>query len=317
MKNTAALALFLFSWQLLSWAQEGPAGHRDFSKPYEDIVAQMRGLYSDAPDFVQMVTLGQNDQGIEIWGLRLESPQTLEGKVAHLLVGTHHGNEQDAAPLSMAFARKVLAILQGGQSANQELAASGIYYVFPVLNISGYNMGYRREQDAAGIWHDSNRDYPDPCVTHKYFKLQSIALLAEFVEVREIVSAVSIHGYIGTFTYPWGFYTQDTKTPDHDIYHQLLSHAAAVNQYRVGNHKDVIYPATGSFEDWAYHDHGVWVALLEMKRNPDYATDVDALMRFFIAAPRERSLNHAHYGQCMEMIFSDAFERSLINTSRP
>ena len=284
---------------------------------YERIVQEMQELHANSPDFVQMVTLGQNDQEDDIWGLRIERPQTQKEKIAHLLVGTHHGNEWDAAPMSMAFARKVLAILEGEPSAYGEVVANGIYYVFPVLNVSGYNRRYRMEQDAAGIWHDSNRDYPDPCVDNKHFKLQSIALLANFVDVMEIVSAVSIHGYIGTFTYPWGFFTKGPETPDHDIYHSLLSYAAEVNQYRVGNHKDVIYPATGSFEDWAYHDHGVWVALLEMDRNPDYTADVESLIRFFTAAPRERSLDHAHYGQCMEIVHPGLLDDGLFNISRP
>ena len=225
------------------------------------------------------------------------------------MVGTHHGNERDAAPLSVAFAREVLQTLAKGQGAREGSLANGVYYVFPVLNISGHNRNHRLEMDGSGLWHDPNRDYPDACVDNKYFKLRSTSLIAEFIQRQNIVSAVTIHGYIGTFTYPWGFYTENPETPDHDIYHKLLTYAAEANHYRIGNHKDVIYPATGSFEDWAYHDHGVWVALLEMKYNLDYGADVESLIRFFMAAPREKSLDHAHYGQCSQETIFRHFNR--------
>lgn len=292
--------------QLSAFAQSLP------DTPYDFIVRQMQGIQADYPQFTRIIGLGKNDQGDDILGLHIENPWRVFDKSASLLVGTHHGNEKDAGPLSLAFARKVLAILQAGNSP--EAVADKIYYIFPVLNISGHNINVRREQDADGHWHDPNRDYPDPCADQAFFKLRSTALLADFMDTMGVVSAVSVHGYIGTFTYPWGFYTEDPVTPDHDIYHELLTYAAQVNNYRVGNHKDVIYPASGSFEDWAYHDHGIWVALLEMQRALDYGEDTEALLRFFTRAPQVRSPDHAHYGQCMKLS-----ERSLDNRflSRP
>ena len=303
------ITLFVFCGAVASFGGEE-------STRYDAIVKQMQDLAVANPHVAQVVTLGPNDQGIKILGLRIERPETFDGeKAKHLLVGTHHGNEEDAAPLSLAFATELVNIFTGGKSLYKDHLANRIYYVFPVLNIFGYNQNSREEKDAAGQWHDPNRDYPDPCIDNRYFKLRSTALIAQFIDTQKIVSAVTIHGYVGTFTYPWGFYTEDPETPDHHFYHALLSYSVEVNNYRIGTHKDVIYPASGTFEDWAYHDHGVWVALLEVSWNPDYEADVELLMRFFVAVPQTRSSDHAHYGQCSEIAISTMDGRS--NRGRP
>ncbi|MCY4643592.1 MAG: M14 family metallopeptidase [Bacteriovoracales bacterium] len=278
-----------------------------WAQTYGDVVAEMEALKRQYPTLARLVNLGENDQGIPITGLRIRRPELLTPReIPHLLVGTHHGNEEDAAPLSLAFARKVLEILSRPFPSDRDDAdrptqgiESGTFYVFPVLNISGHDAKSRYERTEGGAWVDPNRDYPDACRKAPFFRLQSTSLLAEFIDSHGIVSAITVHGYRGTFTYPWGFFTEDPTSPDQEIYHDLLSYAVEANGYRVGNHKEVMYPVTGTFEDWAYHTYGVWTALLEMKHLPDYGADVEALLRFFERVPKQRSRDHAHYGQCI------------------
>ena len=314
-KSMKGVLSFLFIFAFLASFARG----RVFVTPYEKIVERMKNLRSHYPHLLELVSLGANDQGIEVMGLRIERPEARRGKVSQLLVGTHHGDERGTSFLSLAFAERILGTFDraGFLSASpRDVIQNHIYYIFPVLNISGYNRNSRRERDGSGRWHDSNRDYPDPCKDHKFFKLKSTALLASFIEKRDIVSAVTIHAYGGTFTYPWGFHTEDPQTPDNDLYHALLTYAAQVNGYRVGNHKDVIYPASGSFEDWVYYEHGVWVALLEMRSRLHYLRDVESLIRFFAGTPERRSSNHKHYGQCSEV--SPFFHGDhYLNISRP
>ena len=278
---------------------------------YGDVLQQMKIIKARHPALVEIVSLGENDQGDSIEGLRIQDPQlTDREEIPNLLVGTHHGDERDAAPLSLAFAERVLKILSNHESEAMSWGGRfrrGSYYVFPVLNISGYNHKFRGEQNAQGLWLDSNRDYPDACAKEApSFRLRSTTLLTEFIDTHQIVSTVSIHGYrhLGAFTYPWGFFTEDPTPPDRDIYHALLTYAAKANHYPVGTHKELVYAASGTFEDWAYHAHGVWTALLEMKYRPDYDADVEALLRFFQGAPEQRSRDHAHYGQCSSLVLA-------------
>ena len=310
MKNLIMFLILL--GPMAAWAKD------DALTRYDAIVNEMKLLQIRYPHLAEIVTLGENDQGVNILGLRIERPETLEGKVGHLLVGTHHGNEHHAPLLSLSFAGKMLEIFEEGPSSFRGNLSSGVYYIFPVLNISGYNSNHRYEKDAAGRWHDPNRDYPDICVDNVYFKLRSTALIAQFIDVNNIISAVTVHGYLGTFTYPWGFYTKDPQTPDHHLYDSILSYAAKANGYKTGTHKEIIYPASGTFEDWAYQEYGVWVALLEIDYSYDEEADVEALLRFFSSVPQKRSLDHAHYGQCSEIAMRDTQQRfEIFNIGRP
>ncbi len=283
----SVLALFIL-------AQGAMAGR------YDEIVERLRSINAQYPTMSQIVSLGTNDQGTEILGLRIEAPFTSsDQKVNKLLVGTHHGNEVDAAPLTVEYASTLLEIFENGDNLFSLSLKDSVFYVFPVLNISGYDRRRREEQDAKGRWHDPNRDYPDVCTEHSYFKLKSIKNLAGFVAEKDIVSAVTVHGYIGTFTFPFGFYTEDDQSPDHNLFVDATTYAVEANGYSVGTHKAVIYPAVGTFEDWAYLQYGVWVALLEMSRGAVYSQDVNALLRYFSVVPRERSSDHSFSGDCI------------------
>lgn len=266
-------------------------------KPYDDILRKLQDLKSKYPNLTEWVSLGTNDQGREIRGLRIELPSSFQ-KTPQLVVGTHHGNEVDAAPLAVAFAEKLLSILENRSGQYYNDLRDDVFYVFPVLNISGYDRRNRRERGAGGAWLDPNRDYPDACANKQDFQLKSVRNLSRFVFDKNIIGAVTIHGYVGTFTFPWGFYTSDSKSPDHQNFLSYTRYAVQANNYRVGTHKDVIYPASGSFEDWAYLEYGVWVALLEMSRRANYDKDVEALIRYFTVIPSSRSGYHNHDGSC-------------------
>lgn len=262
---------------------------------YSQVLEGMENLARAYPETVKLFDLGANDQGERIRGMRVG----VGGRKRQLLVGAHHGNERLSADVAMAAARRLAEDLSDPASSRFGDLVSSEFYVIPVLNIGGYDSNRREERDSTGRPRDPNRDYPDPCATGKTdFRLKSTRLLARFVEERGVVGAVTVHGYIGTFTYPWGIHTDDSRTPDHDHFHSMGSRAVKVNGYRTGTHTDLIYPAAGAFEDWAYHAHGVWVMLLELRRNPDIARDAESLLTYFTAVPGNRSAYHEHHGTC-------------------
>ena len=175
---------------------------------YERIVKELRNLHSQYPLNTEIVSLGANDQGTEILGIKIESAFTISAadKVNNLVVGTHHVNEVDTAPLSVAFAKKLLIPLSNPLSRGFSFLSDVVYYDFPVLNVTGFNIRKRQEKDSRGVWRDPNRDYPDACIKKENFKLRSVRNLAKFVEEKDVVAAVTIHGYVGTLTFPWGFF---------------------------------------------------------------------------------------------------------------
>ena len=92
-------------------------------------------------------------------------------------------------------------------------------------------------------------------------------------------------------------YTSNTKTADHRIYDMIGKECCKINNYRTGTHADVIYPATGAFEDWCYNAHGIWTMLLELAHSADLEKDAEAVVKFFTLVPGERSKSHKHPGK--------------------
>lgn len=245
---------------------------------YDKIVSRLQEI--DQLQQTSLFSLGQNDQGTEILGVVLGDLQRASKKF--LVVGTHHGNERAAAIVPLHFAEETLKSLDPDEA----------YFVIPVLNVSGYNRSRREETGPDSKTHDPNRDYEDACQVKQDFRLRSTKLLADLVEREDIVSAVTVHGYIGTFTFPWGTNADEYETQDHAFFEDWAKKSAAINRYKIGTHGGAIYPAAGAFEDWAYFRHGVWSYLLEIRSpSSDLKKDALALVEFFKHSPLERSRN--------------------------
>jgi hypothetical protein len=185
MKTSILITIFFISFNL-------------FAAPYDTIVTRLQEL-AKKPQ-TSLFTLGQNDQGQSIVGIILGDASF--AKTKHLMVGTHHGNERMAAEVPFHFANIVLEALNNPNHPDHDKYENTLLFVIPVLNISGYNANRREETGSDHRTHDSNRDYEDPCATKADFGLKSTTLLSELIEKENIIAAVTLHGYIGSFTYP-------------------------------------------------------------------------------------------------------------------
>lgn len=275
--------------------------------PYDNIVKKMDQLQSQNQELISRFELGTNDQNQMIYGWRFENdgvraPQ--KGPVADkskmLVVGVHHGNEQLSADVAVQFAADLVKDMTQTGLPNFPNISNRVFYVIPVLNIGGYNAGRREEYNRAGRSIDPNRDYPDPCYSGPTFTLASTRNLAAFMRTEGIVGSITIHGYIGTFTFPWGIFTDNTRTQDHTFYTNAAREAVKHNGYEIGTHADAIYPTAGAYEDWAYFEMGAWTMLLELRRGANVVKDSKAMMSFFTQVPHERSFNNVHLGQCRQ-----------------
>jgi hypothetical protein len=225
-----------------------------------------------------------------------------QATVQHLVVAAHHGDETLSVAVALEFIQQALSAMNDPASPYHLDTLGKTFHVIPVLNIGGYNADRREERDASGRSFDPNRDYDDPCGGGMKFNLASTKALALYLIRQEITAAVTIHGYIGTFTFPWGTFSDQTLTPDHDLFVTVSEAVSEINGYRIGTHADVIYPTNGAFEDWAYHELGVWTTLLEIRRRPDKVKDAQGLLRYFGRVPQELSAFHDHLGDCREAI---------------
>jgi hypothetical protein len=262
-----------------------------FAGSYPAVKTFLQELADKYPGNVKLVNIGASDSGESVMGVRIG-----EGSVQNLIVATHHGNEYGSTEVAKALAKSLAESPLLGQAV----------FVVPVLNISGYGRNQRWEPGVGGSY-DANRDYPGPCVTSSSFKLKSTRGLAKFIDEQGIVASATLHTYSPAVLYPWGISTRDTSTPYDDLFRSLSQAATVESNYKIGNSTELLYPADGTFEDYAYWKHGVWSLLFELgyshSPRPDAVAEmvkvnVPGLRRFLEQAPRERAEQHAFTGKC-------------------
>lgn len=296
MKILARIILLTFVLSTTTFASTEPA-----NKKYADVKNFMHELVRVHPDEVRMVNVGESDSGETIEGVAIG-----HGSVHNLVVATHHGNEYGSTEVSMAVA----ASLADAPIADQTV------YVVPVLNIAGYNSKTRWEKDSRGKRNDPNRDYPGPCGTEGPHHLKSTASLAKFIDRENIVTSATLHTFYPAVVYPWGFATTDLSTAYDDLYKVMVQNATEISHYQTGNSTEVIYPATGAYEDYAFWRSGVWSILFELgTSHQPTQQDIDKMIRLNVPgirkmleeAPKARAENHEFFGSCSMQRFKAMF----------
>jgi hypothetical protein len=283
--------LKLFAFVLLLSTPALAQGVDPSLKKYVDVQKHMRDLVRAYPQNAEIFELITSDSGQKIEGLKIGN-----GPVANLVVATHHGNEYGSTEVAMGFLENTVVQPVLGQTV----------YVIPVLNAAGYDRKQRREP-ARSTTFDPNRDYPGPCGTDGPFNLKSTRALADFVATKGIISSATLHTFSNMVLYPWGISTRDTRTPYEDLFMHLGKLAASFSGYTVGNSTELLYPADGTFEDYAFWKHGVWSLLLEMgSSHSPTASAVEKMVRenapgirkMLEEAPQARATEHAFTGKC-------------------
>ena len=261
------------------------------SKSYQEVKDFIYKVAQQYPKSARIFPLGVSDSGEVIEGLEIGS-----GPIHNLLVATHHGNEYGSTEVAKAFAESVAQNPITGQTI----------YVIPVLNINGYN-ARRRWETVNGRSIDPNRDYPGPCGTEGPFHLKSTTALAKFIEEKNIVNSATLHTYYPAVVYPWGLSSHDLSTPYDDIFKELVTLATQESHYETGNSSDVIYPADGTYEDYAFWKFGIWSLLYELgySHSPSDSDieemiqkNVPGLRRVFENSPVARAEHHEFNGKC-------------------
>lgn len=264
---------------------------------YKTTVEKFTQVQAKYPGFSHLFTIGENDEGTELIAMRIGTtagavdPQ----KVGHLIVGTHHGNE-GACPLFVAhLAEEILKRYTSDELFRGNLADTQ-WTLIPVLNVTGYNANSRNEYGK-----DPNRDYPGVCNSQPGGKLKSIRQFTSHLSTRVYSGSLTVHGYVGALTYPWGVDADNLHTLDHNQFDSITSKAAAINQYRYGTSTDVVYPADNTYEDFAYWKYGMWSLLLEMRdgSQSDIVSTAKAVQVYFDLLDSSPSIKNQFTGHCL------------------
>ncbi len=258
---------------------------------YEQVKGNLVSLAGKYPQTTKLITVGDSDAGDKILGLQIGN-----GPIHNMVVATHHGNEYGSTVVAMYFAESVAMQPIEGQTV----------FVVPVLNISGYNANNRREIAKGTTW-DPNRNYPGPCATEGPFTLKSTTALAKFIDDNNITASATLHTFASKVMYPWGISTHQTSTPYDTTFIQMGQAATVESHYQVGNSTVLLYPADGTYEDFAFWHSGIWSMLFELGTSHSPSTgdlqkmvqeNIPGLRRMFMMAPKVRAPDHAFHGQC-------------------
>lgn len=267
---------------------------------YAKIQKFLRQVHAEHPAETELFVLGTSGTGDPIEGIKIGS-----GSVHNLIVATHHGNEYGSSEVAVGTIQDLAARPIPGRTV----------YVIPVLNVSGFNHNRREEslRGDGGPTADANRNYPGPCGTEGPFTLASTKALADFVDRENIIASATLHTFHPAVLYPWGLASQDLSTPYDELFIDLGKIATEVSGYQVGNSTQVLYPANGTFEDYAFWKHGIWSLLFELGNNHSpTSTDVDELVRVNVpglrklmeSAPIARAQDHEFRGRCDDSLLA-------------
>ena len=126
----------VFSLFLLIFAASQNLYADALATSYEKAMSELKTLQSNNPNFAEFVVLGLNDQQMEIKGLKIA---VAGATIPKLVVASHHGNELLSVGLALQFVKDLTNILKNPNHAQYASLKDSIFYVFPVLNITGYN----------------------------------------------------------------------------------------------------------------------------------------------------------------------------------
>lgn len=261
---------------------------------YDQVISTIQKIAAQNPANAKVISIGVNDQGVPIQALQIGN-----GEVNSLIVGTHHGNEYGSTAVALGVADSLAKNPVSGQTI----------FIVPVLNVTGYNKTSRNENGIRGSF-DPNRDYTGPCKSGAAYNLKSTKAMADFLETKNIQISATLHTYWPAVVYPWGISTQDVSTPYDAQYMELVKAATKESNYQIGNNTQVLYPADGTFEDYAYWKHGIWSLLFELgfSHTPDATAiknmvdvNIPGIRRFLEMSPKKRVTSHSFDGKCDRM----------------
>lgn len=258
---------------------------------YGEVKETLRKIVARTPLEARRIEIGVSDSGETIEGIEIG-----KGALRTLVVAAHHGNEYGSVEVALGFAESIALRPIEGQTVT----------VIPVLNVAGFNRRSRWESNRSGS-HDPNRDYPGPCGSEGPFNLKSTKALADYIDRSGVVTLATLHTYYPGVAYPWGLSSRDLETPYTETFRQLADLAVLESKYPTGNGTELIYPADGTFEDYAFWKHGIWSFLFELgfTHYPSEAeiermkeVNIPGIRRLLEEAPRARAERHEFSGEC-------------------
>jgi carboxypeptidase A2 len=246
----------------------------DYFPTYTEVVDWLREQAATYPDRARVVSLGSSYAGTDIQAIQLGTVGTAPLFFIHCTI---HAREWITTTTCAYIIEQLLTV-------DTNLLQYYNWVIVPVLNVDGYaathagnRMWRKNRQPNSGsscIGTDLNRNFavgwslpgasPQPC-SDTYFGTSAFSgpeIDAERTFIAGwttgLAAYVDIHAYGSMFMSPYGY--TSSNPPDYSEMNRLMVSAVsairAINNrtYRHGTIYNVIYPASGGSNDWAYGD---------------------------------------------------------------
>ncbi len=233
-------------------------GREDYHT-YESLTAELQQIASDHPDIAMLTSIGQSEEGRELWMLKLSDNVTEdEPEPAFKYTATIHGDEV----VGMEMCVYLIRLLVENYGIDPDLTAlvdDLEIWICPLHNPDGNAAGTR--YNASG--YDLNRNFPDPLEDPNddpEGRPTEVQHMMIWQYDYNFTIGVNYHGGALVVNYPWDcFYGQ--YTPDHDQIHNLALGYSYRNppMWNSGQFYQGVtigwewYVIHGGFQDWAYN----------------------------------------------------------------
>ncbi len=263
-----------------------PAPGQWFSE-YRDLAAiqaRMRELAQLRPDLATVASVGSSLQGRPLLAMRIRGQGTR--RAGMLINGGLHAREWISTMVSTCVADRLVQGYDQDPRIRAFVDATELWVV-PVSNPDGYVHSWTRDRywrknrrDDHGV--DLNRNFDlawggpgssDKPASQIYrgtaaFSEPESAALRDLMAREQIDAHIDFHSYGQLLLHPWSH--QRKRSPDHKRLSAVADAMAKAIAMQHGKRYrkmsgESLYPASGTFMDWAYGEHGVVSYVIELR----------------------------------------------------
>lgn len=278
--------------QAVADAERSRLAHRTLGLAAEDWFSEYRDVqeisdYLDVlgerwPDIASLRRLGTSVDGRPIRGVDISRG----GDIHIVLNGGQHAREWIAVMVPMCIADKLLTDADSDPRVSRILDAV-TFHVVPLVNPDGYlhswNVDrYWRKNRRGGHGVDLNRNYSVAWGQrgsssnkrsevyrgpHAFSEPETQAMWRLF-NSENIAAHIDFHSFSQLILYPWAY--QRAPAPDRDRFAAIADRMSTAiyvthgKEYKIQSGAE-LYPASGTFTDWAYGEAGAVSFIIELR----------------------------------------------------
>jgi len=253
---------------------------------YSEMKAKLKALADSNPDIATLNDIGdtwEKTQGKspnnDIWCLTITNKKSKSQKAASLFIGGMHAREL-APPEIMYKLAEYLVKNYGKDSQVTELVDTRDINIIPMVNVDGRikveqgNNWQRKNTHGTGVdlnrnfdshWNYQGLDVPSSWIgssTNPNSETYSgtapasepeVQAIQNYYKVKKLNMVLDMHSYGEMFFWPVGY--SEKPIPEVNIFKNIYENSFKKIGYQGGTSMSLLYPTTGTTDDYAYVKH--------------------------------------------------------------